>query len=106
MLYIIFKVILSGLRSCQSLILESIALRHQLEVLRRNNKTPDTKILTINTSRFSNRSNHRPITWYIGEGDRLFWRLEIPMIGASSMLLEIVSIRIDEPERWSWSSDK
>jgi len=43
MLNIIFKAILSSLRSRQSLILENIALRHQLEVLRRNNKTPRLK---------------------------------------------------------------
>ncbi|MBU8872059.1 MAG: hypothetical protein KOO60_14420, partial [Gemmatimonadales bacterium] len=40
MLNIIFKTIFSSLRSRQSLVLENIALRHQLEVLRRNNKTP------------------------------------------------------------------
>ncbi len=43
MLNIIFKAIFSSLRSRQSLILENIALRHQLEVLRRNNKTPRLK---------------------------------------------------------------
>ncbi len=39
MLNIFFKTIFSSLRSRQSLVLENIALRHQLEVLRRNNKT-------------------------------------------------------------------
>ncbi len=43
MLNIIFKTIFSSLRSRQSLVLENIALRHQLEVLRRNNKTPRLK---------------------------------------------------------------
>ena len=44
MLNIIFKAIFSSLRSCQFLVLQNIALRHQLEVLRRNNKTPRLKL--------------------------------------------------------------
>ena len=40
MLNLILWTTYSSLRSRQSLVLENIALRHQLEVLRRNNKTP------------------------------------------------------------------
>ncbi len=40
MLNLFFNTIFSSLRSRQSLVLENMGLRHQLVVLRRNNKTP------------------------------------------------------------------
>ena len=56
MLKLVLKAIFSSLRSRQSLVLENIALRHQLEVLRRNAKIPRLKardrVLWVILSRF------------------------------------------------------
>ncbi len=43
MLFLIVRSMFSGLRSRRSLALENLALRHQLEVLKRNTKTPRLK---------------------------------------------------------------
>ena len=40
MLFLIFRFIFSGLQSHRALVLENLALRHQLDVLKRNTKTP------------------------------------------------------------------
>ena len=40
MLFFIFRFIFSGLQSHRALVLENLALRHQLDVLKRNTKTP------------------------------------------------------------------
>ncbi len=40
MLILILRTIRSGLRSHHALVLENLALRHQLDVLQRNTKTP------------------------------------------------------------------
>lgn len=40
MLFLIFRFTFSGLRSHRALMLENLALRHQLDVLKRNTKTP------------------------------------------------------------------
>lgn len=44
MLFLIFRSIFSGLKSHRGLVLENLALRHQLEVLRRNTKTPRLRL--------------------------------------------------------------
>ena len=43
MLFLIVRSMFSGLQSRRSLALENLALRHQLEVLKRNTKTPRLK---------------------------------------------------------------
>ena len=85
MLKLVLRAIFSGLRSRQSLVLENIALRHQLEVLRRNAKIPRLKardrVLWVILSRFwtcwrKNLVIVQPKTvigWH-RKGWRLYWK--------------------------------
>ena len=85
MLNLILWTTYSSLRSRQSLVLENIALRHQLEVLRRNNKTPHLKsrdrllwviLSQIHTRWRSNLVIVQPKTvvrWH-RKGWRLYWK--------------------------------
>jgi putative transposase len=85
MLNLFFNTIFSSLRSRQSLVLENIALRHQLVVLRRNNKTPHLKsrdrllwviLSQIHTRWRSNLVIVQPKTvvgWH-RKGRRMYWR--------------------------------
>jgi len=85
MLSLIFRTVFSGLRSHRSLILENLALRHQLEVLQRNIKPPRLRnrdrVLWVALSRFwpdwrGSLAIVQPktvVAWH-RRGWRLYWR--------------------------------
>ena len=100
MLFLIVRSMFSGLRSHRSLALENLALRHQLEVLKRNTKTPRLKnrdrVLWVILSRCwpdlrGSLAIVQPktvIAWH-RKGWRLYWRWRSRGRGRPSVPVEV-----------------
>jgi hypothetical protein len=100
MLSIIFHSIVSGLSSHRSLVLENLALRHQLDVLQRNTKTPRLRnrdrILWVILSRCwpdwrGSLAIVKPktvVAWH-RKGWRLYWRWKSRGRGRPSVPAEV-----------------